>query len=78
MPLRRDPQGGGTEADGSISVRYCSHCYRAGRFVLPDLTVGQMQERVRSKLRELRFPGFLANFLTRDIPKLERWRKSGP
>jgi hypothetical protein len=74
MPLKRDEQGGGTDADGSKSAKYCSHCYQRGRFVMPDLTVEQMQARVRDKLREFHVPGFLAGFLTRDIPKLERWR----
>jgi Putative zinc ribbon domain len=74
MPLKRDERGGGTEADGSISHKYCSHCYRQGRFVQPDLTVEQMQERVRDKLREFHVPRFLAGFFTRGIPGLERWR----
>ncbi len=75
MPLRRDEGHGGTEADGSKSARFCSHCYRGGQFVLPDLTVEQMQDRVREKLREHHIPGFLAGFFTRGIPELERWRQ---
>ena len=75
MPLNRDEGRGGTEADGSKSTLFCSHCYRGGRFVLPDLTVDEMQERVRQKLREHHIPGFLAGFFTRGIPKLERWRR---
>lgn len=73
MPLSRDPQGGGTNADGSKSALYCSHCFRGGRFVLPDLTVDQMQDRVRAKLKEFGIPGFLRGFFTRRIPKLQRW-----
>ena len=78
MPLKRDEEHGGTEADGSRSATYCSHCYRQGRFVLPDLTVQQMQQRVREKLAEFHIPGFLAGFFTRGIPKLERWRSRAP
>ncbi|HIH04470.1 MAG TPA: hypothetical protein HA263_11715 [Methanoregulaceae archaeon] len=37
MPLQ-DPSDAGTEADGSRSDRYCTHCYRNGAFVEPDLT----------------------------------------
>jgi len=74
MPLSRDPQGGGTNADGSKSALYCSHCFRDGRFVLPDLTVDQMQDRVRGKLKEFGIPGFLSGFFTRKIPKLQRWK----
>lgn len=77
MPLKRDEQGGGTEADGSRSRKYCSHCYKQGRYVLPDLTVEQMQERVRQKLREFHVPRFLTGFFTRAIPDLERWRPGG-
>jgi hypothetical protein len=73
MPLKRDEQGGGTEADGTKSARYCSHCYVLGKFTRPDLTVGQMQELVRGKLTEFGFPKWLAGFFTRGIPKLERW-----
>jgi hypothetical protein len=74
MPLARDEKGGGTEADGSKSGKYCSHCYEAGSFVLPDLTADQMKERVKQKLVEFGFPKFLTGLFTRNIPKLERWR----
>jgi hypothetical protein len=53
---------------------YCSHCYRAGRFVLPDLTVEQMQARVLTKLREVGVPESRARRLTRRIPSLQRWK----
>lgn len=75
MPLRRDEKGGGTEVDGTKSQMYCSHCYEAGRFTLPDVTVSQMQERVKGKIKEAGFPGFLAGLFTRKIPKLERWNR---
>jgi hypothetical protein len=76
MPLKRDEKGGGTNADGTINSMYCSHCFRDGRFTMPDLTVEQMKERVREKLKEFGFPGFMAGFFTRGIPRLERWRSS--
>jgi len=28
MPMKQDPQGGGTNADGSINIMYCSYCYQ--------------------------------------------------
>ena len=76
MPFSRDAKGGGTNADGSKSTTYCSHCYTGGRFTLPDLTVDQMQARVRDKMKEFGMPGFVSWFFTRNIPKLARW--SGP
>ena len=73
MPLKRDDKGGGTNADGSKSTMYCSHCYAGGRFILPDLTVDQMQARVKEKLKEYGFPGFIAGMFTKKIPQLKRW-----
>jgi hypothetical protein len=75
MPLSKDPKGGGSEANGSKSIMYCSHCYQDGTFVLPNITMEQMKERVKGKIKEMGFPGFLAGFFTRGIPKLERWKQ---
>jgi hypothetical protein len=76
MPLSKDEHGG-TEADGSKSAEYCSHCYVKGQFTWPDMTADQMVELVNGKLKEMHVPGFVAKSLTKDIPKLKRW-KSGP
>ena len=76
MPLKKDPAGGGTEADGTKSPMYCSHCYRNGGFTEPEMTVEGMQDLVRGKLKDMGFPGFVASLFTRGIPKLERWRGS--
>lgn len=73
MPLARDEQGGGTENSGMKSKVYCSHCYQNGEFTLPDLTVGQMKDRVKQKLVEFGFPRFLTGLFTRNIHKLKRW-----
>jgi len=72
--MKRDEQGGGTNADGTRSGMYCSRCFREGRFTAPDCTVGQMQELVKGKLKEFGFPGFLAAWFTRGVPRLERWK----
>jgi hypothetical protein len=74
MPLKRDVQGGGTNADGSRSKIYCSKCYEGGAFTSPDITLEEMKVVVKSKLKTLGFPGFLSGVFTRNIPKLERWR----
>ncbi len=77
MPLKKDEKGGGTNADGSKSLMYCSHCFADGRFTLPDITADQMKDRVRGKLKEFGFPGFLTWVFTKNIPKLERWKSAG-
>lgn len=75
MPLSRDEKGGGTNADGSKSLIYCSHCYEAGAFTLPDISASEMQARVKGKLREIGLPGIAAWLLARKVPKLARWTK---
>ena len=47
MPLKKDPQTGGTNADGSKSTMYCSYCYDRGAFKQPDWTADQMQQFVK-------------------------------
>ena len=74
MPLKHDPEGGGTEADGTRSLMYCSYCYRDGRFTM-DCTAEEMQKFCIEKLIEMRFPKIIAWLFTRSIPKLERWKK---
>lgn len=74
MPLAKDPEGGGTEADGSKSLRYCSDCYQSGHFTLPDITLEQMRQRVITKLTRLHFPQPLAKLMTRHLSRLERWQ----
>jgi len=71
MPLSLD------EGRGDDSTKeYCSHCWRGGRFVMPDLTVEQMQARVSSRLRQIGVPEQRARNLVRRIPSLARWRQS--
>ena len=74
MPLKKDTNGGGTENDGSKSEKYCSYCYENGKFINPDITVEEMKTLVKGKLKEMRFPGFIAGLFTKGIPKLERWK----
>ena len=78
MPLKRDERGGGTNADGPTSAVYCSHCYREGQYILPDITVEQMQARVRQKLVEMGMPRLVTGLFIRGIPNLERWRLGRP
>lgn len=74
MPLKKDPKQGGTNEDGTKSIKFCSYCYEDGQFTQPSFTVNDMQAFVKNKMKEMGFPGFLAGFFTKGIPKLERWR----
>lgn len=74
MPLKKGPNHGGTNGDGSKSQMYCSHCYENGEFKRQDLTSAEMQEIVIDKMKGMGFPGFAAKFFSSIIPKLERWK----
>ncbi|MCX6796758.1 MAG: zinc ribbon domain-containing protein [Candidatus Falkowbacteria bacterium] len=74
MPMKKDPAGGGTNADGSKSIKYCSYCFQNGQFTAPNMTVTEMQALVKGKLQEMGFPGFIAGPMTKGIPNLERWK----
>ncbi len=76
MPLKKDPEGGGTEEDGSRSNMYCSYCYENGEFKNPEITAEEMQVLVKDKLKEMGFPGFLAGMFAKKAPKLGRWKKT--
>ena len=73
MPMDKDPHGGGTEADGSKSARFCSICYEGGAFRHPDVTVAEFQAYCVDALAGKGMPRFMAWAVTRGIPKLDRW-----
>ena len=76
MPFKEDPKGGGTNADGSISKKYCSHCYQNGKFTQPDITAAEMQAQVVAKLKSLGlFHRIFANYFAKGTPNLERWKQ---
>jgi len=75
MPLKKSPNGGGTNADGSISTMYCAYCYENGKFTQPDWTAEQMQAFIKEKMKEMGMPGFLASLMSKGTPKLERWKQ---
>ena len=74
MPLKSDPQKGGTESDGTKSSMYCSYCYQDGKFTDDFKTANEMQEFCKQKLVEMKFSRIIAWLFTRGIPKLERWK----
>jgi hypothetical protein len=76
MPLSKDENGGGTEANGGKSSEYCSKCYQNGAFVDPNMTLEQMQEICKTKMKEMHLPGFMASHIAKNqLPKLKRWNQ---
>jgi hypothetical protein len=74
MPLKQDPKGGGTEANGRLSTKYCSYCLTDGRFTQPTMTVEDMKKFVVDKMWEMKIPRFVGRFFVRNLHKLERWK----
>jgi hypothetical protein len=74
MPLKADPKGGGTNADGTRAKDYCSYCYVDGQFVNPDMTIEEMRTLVIEKLQEKGFPRFIARMFAGGLHRLKRWR----
>lgn len=73
MPLKKDPQGGGTNTDGTKSSKYCSYCYQNGKFTFNG-TAAEMQTFCKGKMVEMGSPKWMAWLFTRSIPNLERWK----
>ncbi len=74
MPLNRDPKGGGSNADGSVSSVYCSYCYEQGEFTYKGTDVKEFQEFCRQKMIEGGHNRFTAWLFTRGMRRLKRWK----
>jgi hypothetical protein len=64
--------------DGSEETKnqvYCGHCCQNGVFTLPNITAYEMKQLMKNKIIEFGFPRFLAALYTRNIHKLDRWKK---
>ncbi|MSR32972.1 MAG: hypothetical protein EXR99_15875 [Gemmataceae bacterium] len=78
MPMKHDPLGGGTEADGAKNPEYCSYCFANGAFIQPDISCKEMIAQVKAIMwQKFKIPAFLSWFFVWKIPKLKRWNSSG-
>ena len=75
MPIKKDPQQGGTNKDGTKNLTYCSYCYQNGDFTFKG-TAKDMQHFCKEKMVEQGSSKFMAWLFTRNIPRLERWKNS--
>lgn len=75
MPLSKDPNGGGTNADGSKNQTYCSYCYQKGEFTYKG-NLKDFQEFCRQKMIEGGHSRLLAWLFTRGMKRLGRWKNS--
>ena len=74
MPMKQDPQGGGTNADGSKNEKYCSYCYQNGDFTFHG-TVDEFQKFCREQMIKGGHSRFMSWIFTLGLKRLERWKK---
>lgn len=75
MPMKMDPNGGGTEQDGSRSVLYCSHCFKDGAFIDRFTKPEEMIAFCRQIFKDKGYPWWKRWFYTSHIRQLKRWRR---
>jgi hypothetical protein len=76
MPMKKDPNLGGTEKDGSKSDMYCSYCYEKGEFKDDFKTPEEMRTFVINLMvNDFKMPKMVAKLFTMNIKKLKRWQK---
>ena len=75
-PIKKDKEGGGINADGSVSQKYCSMCYENGKSMSPPEvdTAKKFQKYCIQEMKKDGMNGIVAWVFTRGIPKLERWQ----
>ena len=72
--MKKDPMGGGTNADGTLSQTYCSLCLKNGEYIYETDDVTAFQAHCVQALINKGTPKLMAWAFTRGIPKLERWK----
>ncbi len=76
MPLDKDQNQGGTNADNSKSDKYCSFCYQGGKFTDEGISLAEkIEKNVQIAVARLNIPESQARAMAENIlPKLERWK----
>jgi hypothetical protein len=76
MPLDKDPNGGGTNLDGSKSEKYCSFCFQRGKFTDEGITLKEKIEvNIQIAISQLNIPEKEARKMAESVfPNLERWK----
>jgi hypothetical protein len=64
----------GLEANGNISLKFCSNCYQNGLFIEPDLELHAMKERIKSDLKIKKYSKLLIWAFASQIKNLDRWK----
>jgi hypothetical protein len=76
MPLDKDPNTGGTNADNSKSKTYCSFCFKDGKFIDEGISLQEkIEKNIQIAVSRLNIPESKAREMAENIlPKLKRWK----
>lgn len=76
MPLDKDPNNGGTNADNSISSKYCSFCFKDGKFLDEGISLQEkIDKNIQIAVSRMGIPESKARELAESLlPNLERWK----
>lgn len=66
----------GLESDGTRSEKWCSLCWRDGKFIDEDCTLDQMVDIVDVALRDRGSSSLFRWMARKQVPRLERWKTS--
>lgn len=66
----------GTNADGSKSEEFCTHCFQNGAFTAPNISVHEMIDQCVSIMdqQEIMPEEQARELMTKTIPYLKRWK----
>lgn len=74
MPIKKD-ENKGTEANKTLSAKFCQFCYKDGAFIEPNITLKEMQEKC-AEFFKIEHPVISVLFRKKyvaSISQLERW-----
>lgn len=77
MPLDKDPNKGGTNADNSKSDKYCSFCFKDGVFFDEGISLKEkIEKNILIAVERMNIPESQARQMAESIlPNLERWKQ---
>ena len=76
MPLDKDPDKGGTNADKGKSDKYCSFCFKDGKFTDEGISLKEkIEKNIQIAVSKMNIPENKAREMAESLfPNLERWK----
>jgi len=75
IPLNRDLIFSEKSEDEKRNTKYCSHCFKDGQFIDPEMTITKMKNEIDKRCKELGLSRFQAYLWKADLENLDRWQK---